>query len=307
MERKSIPLELKDLSKDSRTAVIAHATYDDIDRVKDISRKGMFTKSWKESKNDIALYFNHDDNKAPGRVEDVFEDSEKAYTKAWFGTHTLGNDTLIMLDEKVAKWASFGYIAQKAANIQVKGMAVRELKEVSHIETSVLTKLPANPKAGIVSVTKSLFPSAEVKAMSTDEFAALKQIAMMDQNSLQLLVQLAGNTESTSDLYTWILWQISRRADLMGDIRSQLRYNAPEIKAMQEHLETMEKFVRDTKASDDCIKSVMADIEETKSIISSYDTADTQVITEPAASREGDKGVFYKQLLLLKTQLAVSA
>jgi hypothetical protein len=304
MERKALPLEVKDLDTSKRTAIIAHAAYDNIDRVNDVSRKGMFTKSWNESKSDISLYLNHDDTLAPGRVEDVFEDGDKAMTKAWFGTHTLGNDTLIMMDEKVIRFASFGYITEKSNPITIKGKSVRELKEVRHLETSVLTKLPANPKSGVVSVTKAMFPTEEVKAMSTTEFSILKQIATMDQQALAALVQLSGDMETTSDLYNWILWQISRRADLMSNIRSELRYNAPELKALTQHVETMESFCRNTKASDECIKSVLVNIEEAKQIISSYDTADTRLINEPAASSgDNDSKAYMKQLLLINARL----
>ncbi|HYH15935.1 MAG TPA: HK97 family phage prohead protease, partial [Flavisolibacter sp.] len=130
MEHKSISFELKDMDSSSRTAIIAHAVYDNIDRTKDISRKGMFTKSWKEGKDDIAFYLNHNDELAPGKVVDVFEDEQKAYTKVWLGTHTLGNDTLIMMDEGIIKKASFGYAVEKKDFIQVKGQRVREIKEV---------------------------------------------------------------------------------------------------------------------------------------------------------------------------------
>jgi hypothetical protein len=305
MEKKAIPLEVKDLDTSKRTAIIAHAHYDNLDRVKDVSRKGMFTKSWSESKSDIALYLNHDDNLAPGRVEDVYDEGSKAMTKAWFGTHTLGNDTLLMLDEKVIKWASFGYIPIKTKSIQVKETQARELLEVKHIETSPLTKMPANPLAGVVSVTKAAIP--ELKSMSQNEFSVLKQIAMMDNETLRLMMQLSGEIDSSSDLYNWILWQISRRADMMSSIRSQLQYNAPEIKSLSEHITHMETFCANTKASDECIKSVLENIEEAKTIISSYDTADTSLITKPAASSEDKSGALLKQLLLFKTQLGATA
>lgn len=155
MERKSINFELKDLNKSKRTAIIAHAAYDNIDKTKDISRKGMFTKSWQENKDGISFYLNHNDEQAPGKVVDVYEDSQFAYTKAWLGTHTLGNDVLTMMDEGVIKKASFGFITINSAQIEVKGQKVRELKEVAHIETSVLTKMPANVKAGVIQVNKA--------------------------------------------------------------------------------------------------------------------------------------------------------
>ncbi len=140
MEKKSISFELKDLDREKRIAIIAHAAYDNIDYTNDISRKGMFTKSWNESKGDINFYLNHNDEQAPGKVEDVYEDDQFAYTKAWCGTHTLGNDVLTMMDEGVIKKASFGYSTIRSNNINVKGKKVRELKEVKHFETSVLPR-----------------------------------------------------------------------------------------------------------------------------------------------------------------------
>lgn len=219
MERKSISFEMKDLDKGSRIAVIAHAHYNNIDRTKDISRKGMFTKSWNESKDDINFYFNHNDEQAPGKIVDVFEDNEKAYTKAWLGTHTLGNDTLIMMDEGVIKKASFGYQAMQSKFIEVKGQKIRELTEVKHFETSVLTKMPANPLAGIVKVQKSFTPV--------------------------------------------------------------------ELKEFRDRLEVLEKFVRNTKASDECILSICQQIVEIKELISEYDT-DLTLVQEPESSKNDE-------------------
>ena len=155
LQYKSIPIEIKDIDSATRTAVIAHAVYNNIDRTKDISRKGMFNKSWTESKGQIRAYLNHDSTQAPGKVVDVFEDDAKAYTRIKMGTHTLGEDTLKMLDEGIIQDASFGYKTVKSNPIEVKGEKIRELLEVKHIETSVLTCMPANPQAGVISVTKA--------------------------------------------------------------------------------------------------------------------------------------------------------
>lgn len=295
MERKAISLEVKDIDKDKRTAVIAHSTYNTIDRVKDIARRGMFTKSWEESKSDISLYLNHDDTLSPGRVEDVFEDNDHAYTKAFFGTHTLGNDTLIMLDEKVIKWASFGYMPVRTKSIQYKEEKARELLEVKHIETSPLTKMPAHPGSKIISVTKS-FDTPEIKSLTQPEFSILKTIAAMDNETLRLFMQLANDVDETSDIYNWILWQISRRADMMTSIRSQLQYNAPEIKALKEHVDAMEKFVHNTKASDDCIKLIMQNLEEEKAIVEGFKE-------EPAETKTD----LSKKLLMLKAKMSLGA
>lgn len=282
MERKSITFELKDLDKTKRTAIIAHAAYDNIDFTKDISRKGMFTKSWQESKNDISFYLNHNDEQAPGKVVDVYEDDKFAYTKAWLGTHTLGNDVLTMMDEGVIKKASFGYITDKSSPITIKGQKIRELKEVKHLETSVLTKMPANMKAGIVSVTKAFNDMPEIKALSLQEQNVLKNINSNDQSTLEKLIAISASLEPNSDLYMWVTYNISRRADIMGEVRSQLRYNSAEISGMKSHIKTLENFCRNTKASDDCIKTILEDIEETKQFIAEYNTALTH--KEPGAS-----------------------
>lgn len=288
MERKSINFELKDLDTSKRTAVIAHAVYDNIDRGGDVSRKGMFTKSWSEHKDDISFYLNHDDEQAPGKVVDVFEDNRKAYTKAWLGTHTLGNDTLIMMDEGIIKKASFGYIPEKKGYIDVKGRKVRELKEVVHIETSVLTKMPMNPLAGVESVVKSLEQMPEIKALSQTEQDVLRAVVLSDQQTLERFVALSATLDTSSDLFTWVLWQISRRADYLMDLRSQLKYNAEQLKSITSHISVMKKFCRDTKASDSAIMEVQKNIEQAELFLKENDTAFTHLADEPDAS-EGFK------------------
>jgi HK97 family phage prohead protease len=292
MEQKSVILEFKDLDTSSRTAVIAHAHFSNIDRAGDISQKGMFDKSWKESKS-IDFLFNHIDGETVGNVTNVYEDEQKAYTEVTFGNWTLGNDVIAMAEAKVLKGASFGYETVKKEYKTVNGKKVRVLKEVKHFETSLLTKLPANPLTGIISMKKSL----EEKALSDAEKSTLLTIVRNDQSTLEGLIQLSGAAGITDDLYSWLCWNISRRADMMGDIRSQLRSAAYQAGELKSHIEIMEKFTRDTKASDECIKSVLSEIEETKSILSQYDTAYTGLINQPDASRN-DNDTFRKNILL---------
>ena len=153
MEQKTVNLELKDFDTNKRTAVIAHAVYNNIDRTDDISCKGMFDKTWQENKS-IDFLFNHDRKQVPGHVLRVFDDAEKAYTEVKFGNWTLGNDVMEMAFAGVLKGASFGYVAEKKEYTTIKGKKIRKLKEVFHSETSLLTVTPANPLAGIVSLTK---------------------------------------------------------------------------------------------------------------------------------------------------------
>jgi phage head maturation protease len=217
IEYKSVALEVSELNIERRTAVIAHAVYDNIDRYGDISRKGMFNKSWRETKaSDIRFDIDHDRKQQPGVTTSVFEDEKKAYTKVRFGSHTLGTDTMLMMDEGIIRGASFEFITEKKADVSVKGRKIRELKEVRHIATTVALGLdPVNPLAGVVSVTKA----------GTD---ALRQF--------------------------------------------------------KAHIDKMESFCRNTTASDDCIKALLQEIEEIKGMMSTNDTVDTLLITEPAAS-----------------------
>lgn len=299
-ERKAAqPIELSDVDTSKRTAVIAHAVYDNIDRAKDVSRRGMFTKSWAEYKA-IPLLIDHNKKKTVGKVIDLYDDEKKAYTRAKLSESTAGNDALIMMDEGIITGSSFGFYAMKANRIEVKGQKVRELKEVLQTETTITQELtPINLAAGVVEVHKAAMEmlEQEFKALGAAEKAALLQIARNDQATLEALVGLSGALDINSDLYSSVSWMLSRRADMMGDIRSTLRYSAMQAGELKAHLATMEKFVANTKASDDCINSVSTHIEETKAILSQYDTATTQLIPEPGASRN-DNSRFATLLLI---------
>lgn len=283
MERKSISLELKDLDNTKRTAVIAHAVYNNIDRTKDISVKGMFDKTWKENKS-IDFLFNHTDGDLVGNVVRTFDDEEKAYTEVKFGNWTLGNDVLEMADMGVLKGASFGYTTEKKEFTTIKGQRIRKLLEVKHGETSLLTKLPANPLAGIVKLNKSFDSIPEFKSLSNEEQTVLKSILAQDQSALERILQLYLSVDSSSDLYTAFSYVLNQRLSIISDIRYQLKYNSGEKKALQEHIGTMEKFVRNATASDETILTIQNEIQEAKQFISQYNTVDTQLIPEPAAS-----------------------
>jgi len=274
-EIKSIGFEVKDFSKEKRTAIIAHAVYNNIDRTDDISTKGMFNSSW--SRNEmVAFYLNHDDNLAPGKVMRTFEDENKAYTQVKFGNYTLGNDVLEMVDFGVITGASFGFETEKKDFITKNGRKVRRLLQVKHIETSLLTKQAANPLAGIVSYNKSF----ENKQLNDAERSALADIAEADQNVLEMLIRLSGNLSPKDDLYEWVSWNISRRADSMSAIRSYIKYSESQIKSIKSHMDVLERFCRDTTASDATIFNVQRTIEEYKSILSAHDTGSTPLITD---------------------------
>jgi phage head maturation protease len=225
-------LDVSDINRERRTAVIAHAVYNNIDRFGDISRKGMFNKSWNEKKaSEVRFDVDHDPYKQPGLVQSVWEDEKKAYTKVSFGNHTLGNDTLIMMDEGIIKGASFEFITEKKSSLTLNKRKVRELIQVSHIATTVTLALPpVNPEAGVITVTKA-------------------DVGMLT-----------------------------------------------ELKA---RIEQLEKFCRNTNASDECIENILSQIGEVKSIISRNDTA----LTVADHDRDASVKEFSNALHLLKLKI----
>lgn len=288
LEHKSISLELKDLDNSKRTAVIAHCVYNVIDRGNDIACKGMFDKTWKENKS-VDFLFNHNQEEVVGAALRTFDDEEKAYTEVKFGNWTLGNDVMEMADMGVLKGASFGYNTEKKEFTTVKGKKVRKLKEVYHGETSLLTKLPMNPLAGIVTLNKSFDQLPEFKSLSQSEQQVLKSILSADQSALEQLLKMWLTLDTTSDLYTSISYALSRRVDIISDIRWQLKYNSEERKSLEDHINRCEKFCRNAKSSDESIILIQNEIEEAKQILSEYDTASTLPITEPDASKKESK------------------
>lgn len=217
MIKKAMPCGFKDMDSSKRIVILAFATYNSIDRDGDIARKGMFTKSVKESFSDIRMLLNHDPKQAPGKPMEVWEDDTHAYSKSFIGTHTLGDDTLKMLDEGIIKDVSYGFDPIKSTAVKKEGSKGRDFKEAKLWEYSPLTHWGAHPGSHVESVTKS---------------------AEMD--------------------------------------------NA--VTKLKDHILAMEKFCRDTKASDICIQNILGEIALAKDFISKYDTADTPLISEPTAS-----------------------
>lgn len=304
METKALPLEVDSLNHEKGTATIAHAVYNNLDLVDDIAYKGMFTKTWKEKTLaegmvDISFYVNHDDTQAPGKVTRVHDNERKAFTDVKMGTHTLGRDTLIMLDEGTIRKASFGFHTLKSEKKQLpnKGKIVRGLQEVNHLETSVLTRLSANPLAGIERVTKQLHQVQtldgpglliDLKSLQPEEQTFMKNMLSGSQANLEKLVAFSGTLTPESDLYTTISYWISRLTDSMSDMKSCLKYNMKELPddgtaEVKAQIAILEKFCRNTKASDGAILEMQAEIKSLQDSLA-LNTETTPLIPEPASS-----------------------
>lgn len=285
MEKASaIKLELKDLDTNKRTALIMHSVYNSIDRTNDIAHKGMFTKSWQESK--PRIYINHDGNLVPGTTIRTFEDDRGAYTELKFGNWTLGNDALEMADNGVFTGASFGYETKKKDFSTINGRKIRNLREVKHAETSLLTVEAAHPEAGIVSLVKSF---TELKALTDGEKTLLQSLLTNDIENIQSLVNAAAILPVESELYRWIMYQVSRRADWTSDVMGQLYWDAERVKGIKAMVLNVESFCYKSKCSDETIVSIQNSIQEYKLLIQSIDTAITQLIPEPIVSDDGVK------------------
>jgi HK97 family phage prohead protease len=252
MLTKAINLSVKDIDLQKREAVIAFATYGSLDSDGDRSNRGMFDKSWKENFGIVRYFKNHNKNIAPGRIVRLWDDSEHAYAQVKHGTHTEGEDVLKQLDEQIIVAASFGFDPIKYKDIKGKG---KDFKEVTHYEVSALTHWGAHTQSGPVSVRKELgAPAFLLKQLNQQEQDLLNKIITNGLDNLQSAIAVAADLDPESDLYTAIMWMISRQADMVGDVRSRLTWGMKE--ATQAQIVKMQKFIRNTTASDECIKEV---------------------------------------------------
>jgi HK97 family phage prohead protease len=271
MITKSIELNIKDIDMSKREAVIAHATYKTLDGDQDRSNRGMFDKSWKENFNLLRFFLNHKKDQAPGKVMQTWDDSEQAYTRVKCGTHTLGDDVLKMLDEQTIVAASFGFDPIKYKDIKGKG---KDFIEVKHYETSVLTHWGAHEKSGIISVEKAAdFPEFNVKQLNEQEQGLLVRLIGNGMDSIQAAIEVAAGLDTESDLYTYIMYIISRQADQIGGLRSELRYGMKE--KVEAQVAKMQKFIRNTTASDDAILLIQKSL---KSLLNK--SSDTAISTD---------------------------
>lgn len=252
MLTKAINLSVEDIDLSKREAVIAFATYKSLDQDGDRSNRGMFDKSWRENRSMVRYFLNHDKKQAPGKIERLWDDDEHAYAQVKHGTHTLGDDVLKQLDEGIIVAASFGFDPIKYKDIKGKG---KDLKEVVHYEVSGLTHWGAHSESGPVRVNKSLNEfNFRLKSLSQPEQDLLMLLINNGMDSIRAAMDVAVQLDADSDLYTFVMWFISRHAEQIGSLRSELRYGMKE--KLEGQIVKMQKFIRNSDASDECIKSV---------------------------------------------------
>lgn len=287
-------ITIKELDMTKRTAVIAHASYNSLDRDGDRANKGMFTKSWNENFDDLRVFLNHNKEQAPGRAVKCWEDDNHAYTQIYLGTHTLGDDVLKQLDEEIIVAASFGFNPVRAPKMAKGGY---DYKEVKHMETSPLTHWGAHKQSGVVSVVKSFDPE-KLKELNNEEKDFLRKLIDNRQEALRLCVDMNGRVSEGQDMWSYINELISDQSYNIAWLKRRLEYGVKETEDLRAGVKAMESFIRNTKASDSAIQQITYELEQTKQLLSDLDTAATsapeQSTQTPTASKSDDE--FLKQL-----------
>lgn len=294
-------LTIKDIDMGKRTAVIAFATYGSLDRDGDMACKGMFTKSWDLGRKDVRLFKNHDKYSGPGRVDDFWEDEKHAYVKSYLGTHTEGNDTLIQLDEGIIVAASYGFIPQKDRMAKIEGKGY-EYKQVRWLETSMLTHWGAHEESGIVSVHKSLSPE-RLKELNEDEKNFLRQLLANKMDALRLCMNMADRVNEGDDMWSYVNELLGEQSYNIAWLKRRLEYGVKELDEIRLSIKAMEKFISSSKASDESIQQVEIELQNTKQLLSEFDTVVTSAQEKStqtqAASNDDDaflKAITYKLL-----------
>lgn len=282
-------LTLKDIDMGKRTAVIAQATYGSADRDKDIANKGMFTKSWNENRNDIRLFKNHDPKTGPGRVDDFWEDNKHGYVKAYLGTHTEGDDVLKQLDENIIVAASYGFIDIPSRQVKIKGGGY-DIKEVRWMETSLLTHWGSHQESGVVSVTKMLH-DLHTKDLNDSEKAFLRKLIANRTEGLMLAIDMNSTVIEGTDMWSYINDLIADQSYSIAWLKRRLEYGVKELNDIKLGIKAMEKFVYNTKASDECIQRIQIELDNTKQLLSdleSVTSAPDQSTQTPTSTKDNE-------------------
>lgn len=285
MQQKAMDIVMKDFDLGKRESVIAFATYKTLDGDQDRSNRGMFDKSWKENMKMVRYYLNHKKDLAPGKIIRTWDDDEHAYAHVGHDKSQLGNDVLEKLDYGTIVAASFGFDPVKYKDIRGKG---KDFTEVKHYEVSVLTHWGSHPDSGPVATMKALDKGpVRLKQLNEIEQSLLTTLMSNCMNNLQEAFSVASQLDPDSDLYTWVMWFISRHAEIVGSMRSEMRYGMKE--KMEKQVKNLDNFIRNSKASDDCIIDAQKSLNSLLQINS--DTADSSYDSMVKCSKCGTHSV----------------
>jgi HK97 family phage prohead protease len=199
---KATKFKTKDIDTARRTAVLAFATYNTEDRDKDIARKGMFTKSWSESFDDIRYFKNHNKDIPIGTIDRFEEDDTHAYAIVKMGDWTDADDMLKMMAAGAATNNSYGFDPVKSINRKDKGKERgREFLEAKLWEISTLTHWGSHPASKVVEVKKE---ESEMKM----EIKELKE-------SIDNMESFCRNTSASDETIIEVLKELEKMQQLL--------------------------------------------------------------------------------------------
>lgn len=278
--KKAAQNSIIDVDLGKRTATVAYATYKSLDRDKDRAFKGMFSKSWQEFE-DVRVFLNHDKTLAPARLEtgngvgkmaqSFWEDDDHAYAKMWFGTHTLGEDTLKMMDEKLITDSSYLFLPMpnKFKKNEAGGF---NFYEVFLKEVSVLTHWGAHPESKVVSVNKSandiVIEEQVLKQLNQSEVDMLRSFISEFNGNLVSLAAFAASLPETSDIYTWVNYLIGDLSYTVTRFKDKLVYGQKSwtTDELSQHLQRLKSFARNSTASDATLQKIASEAEQIEAL-----------------------------------------
>ena len=281
-----------DIDVDKREVVTKFATYGSRDRDKDRANQGMFTKSWQEFK-DVRVFKNHNKEIAPGKIMSLWDDKEGAYARVKMGRDTVGNDTLLQIQDEIITDSSYLFVPTKGKAFNDGGY---DYTEVFHKEVSFLTHWGAHPESKIKAVAKSadnIAISAEIlKELSNEEVNYLKAFISAYNDNLQNLITFGQGLNENSDLYVWINDMISRVSGQIADFKYKIMWYGPKQKSenneLLKRLERLKSFCRNSTASDDAIQNVLKEAESIESLLSQTNGTDSSLDSTGQQQKSSD-------------------
>lgn len=197
---KATKFKTKDIDTAKRTAVLAFATYNTEDRDKDIARKGMFTKSWSESFDDIRYFKNHNKDIPIGTIDRFEEDENHAYAIVKMGDWTDADDMLKMMAAGAATNNSYGFDPVRSINRKDKGKGIgREFIEAKLWEISTLTHWGSHPASKVVEVHKQDASKMDLKEWN-DSIEKMESFCRNTSASDETIIEVLKEVEHLKEL-----------------------------------------------------------------------------------------------------------
>lgn len=172
------------------------STFGNIDSDNDIIMPGAFSKSIKEAlpANNIKVLRDHIWANLIGRPMHMEQDSTGLFTESKLSKTTLGEDTMILLDDNVIDKMSIGFWIPQGKSFKRKD-GVKEISEVALMEYSLVT-FPANDQAVVTSVSKSMQQMLEYAKGDISEVVKLELLQELDAIKSLLSAQPRQGTDN---------------------------------------------------------------------------------------------------------------